>query len=116
MFIYPRGVILSMDVSDLSFKHEVLEQSKAIPVLVDFWSPTCPPCMMLKPILEKLEQEFEGKFVLVKARVDQAMDAARQYEVQGIPAVKLFKDGEVVAEFVGAMPEFQVKEWLEQNV
>ena len=105
-----------MDVSDLSFNHEVLEQSKTIPVLVDFWSPTCPPCMMLKPVLENLEQEFEGKFVLVKARVDQTMSAARQYGVQGIPAVKLFKNGEVVAEFVGAMPEQEVKEWLEQNI
>ena len=105
-----------MDVSDLSFDHDVLEQSKTIPVLVDFWSPTCPPCMMLKPILEKLEQEFEGKFVLVKARVDQAINAARQYGVQGIPSVKLFKNSEVVAEFVGAMPEQQVKEWLEQKI
>ena len=107
---------IKLDVTDSTFQKDVLEQSKTVPVLVDFWSERCPPCMMLGPILEKLASEFSGRFVLAKANVGPARSMAIQYRVQGIPSVKLFKDGNVAAEFVGAMPEEEVRSWLEQNV
>jgi len=111
------GVSVSViEVGDDDFNESVVEQSKRIPVVVDFWAPWCMPCMILKPVLEKLAKEFEGKFILAKVNVDEARRVATEYGIMSIPNVKLFKDGKVVDEFVGALPESKVREWLKENL
>jgi putative thioredoxin len=105
-----------MEVNDSSFDSNVLKSSRHTPVVVDFWAPWCNPCQMLGPVLEKLEKQYRGKFKLVKLNVDDNHAKAEEYSIRGIPAVKMFKDGKVVAEFVGAMPEVRIRSWLDQNL
>jgi len=104
------------EISDNIFEEKVIEQSKKTPVVVDFYSNWCPPCRMLAPILEKLADDYRGKFILAKANTDNARKTAEEYCVMSIPSVKLFKNGKVVAEFVGALPESEVKQWLDENL
>lgn len=105
-----------MDINDNEFEKEVIEKSNKIPVIVDFWAPWCMPCLMLSPILEQIEKDYKGKFIIAKVNVDQNREKASEYGVMGIPSVKLFKKGEVIAEFVGAKPEQNVKDWLNKNL
>jgi putative thioredoxin len=107
---------MELDVTDETFEKEVIEKSKTIPVVVDFWASWCGPCVSLKPTIEKIAKEYEGKFILAKAATDDNADAAAKYGVMSIPAVKLFKDGEVVDEFTGAQPEATIKQWLDQKL
>ena len=102
-----------MDVTEVTFQSAVIERSREVPVVVDFWAAWCAPCHVLAPVLEREVARREGTVELVKLDVDANPDISRSYGVQGIPAVKGFRDGRVVAEFVGAQPATAVARFLD---
>ena len=107
---------MPIDVSLQDFKPVVIEGSMRAPVIVDFWAPWCAPCRALGPVLEKLEAEYQGKFTLAKINSDENQELAAQYGVRGIPDVKAFVGGRLVDEFSGALPERQVREFLDRVI
>ncbi len=106
----------ALDVGLADFNQKVLDESRQRPVVVDFWAPWCGPCKSLKPILEKLAAEYGGKFLLAKVNSDDNQELAARYAVRGIPSVKAFVDGEVVDEFSGALPEGEVRDFLDRII
>jgi putative thioredoxin len=106
----------TVDVDVASFDAVVIEGSKKVPVVVDFWAPWCAPCRALTPTLEKLAAEYDGRFVLAKVNSDENAELSQRYGVRGIPAVKAFIDGQVADEFTGAQPESGVRQFLERFV
>ena len=105
-----------VNVTDQNFEEKVIEKSEEIPVVVDFWSNWCPPCNIFGPILEKIAEKQKEKFILVKAHIDQAPETSGKYGIESIPSVKMFKNGKVIDEFLGAIPESDVIEWLNKNL
>jgi putative thioredoxin len=102
-----------MDVTESNFEAAVLDRSHSLPVVVDFWAEWCAPCRQLGPVLEREVSKRSGRLELVKLDVDANQNLSRSYGIQGIPAVKAFHQGRVVAEFVGAQPAAAVERFLD---
>jgi len=102
-----------IDVAEADFETEVLQRSHELPVVVDFWAPWCAPCRQLGPVLEKAAEARDGKVLLAKIDTEENPGIAQQFDIQGIPAVKAFVNGEVAAEFVGAQGPTQVEAFFD---
>ena len=96
-----------------TFEKEVIERSRSVLVIVHFWAPWCEPCRQLAPLLEKLTEEYGGKFVLAKINIDEAQEVAMAFGVQSIPHLVAIRDGQPINQFQGLLPEPQLREWLE---
>src|SRR5574343_952912 len=104
----------AFDVSLQDFEAKVLIQADTVPVVVDFWAPWCEPCKVLKPMLEKLAEEYKGRFILAKVNSDENPELAQHFGVRSIPSVKVLFQGQLVDEFNGALPEKQIRELLDR--
>jgi putative thioredoxin len=103
----------AIDVSEADFAREVIERSRALPVVVDFWAQWCAPCHQLAPVLDRAAAARAGEVVLAKLETDANPRIAEEFQIQGIPAVKAFRDGRVVAEFVGVQPPAAVESFFD---
>jgi len=104
----------SFDVSLAEFETQVLLPAQEVPVVVDFWAPWCEPCKVLKPLLEKLAEEYAGRFLLAKVNADENPELSQHFGVRSIPTVKVLFQGQLVDEFSGALPESQIREFLDR--
>ena len=108
--------VLSFDVTEVDFEKAVLERSLDVPVLLDCWAPWCGPCRSLGPVLEKLVQAYGGRFLLAKLNTDEAPQISAALQIRSIPLVVLFSGGRPVDQFVGALPESKVREFLDRHI
>ncbi len=99
-----------------TFQQQVIDKSREMPVLVDFWAPWCGPCRVLGPVIEGLAEEHKDRWALVKVNTEEAPDLAERYAIRSIPNVKLFHQGEVIGEFSGALGKVAIERWLEEHL
>ena len=104
----------TVEITDANFEQEVLQSET--PVLIDFWAEWCGPCKQIGPILEELSDEMAGKVKVAKVDVDANQNAARSMGVRGIPALFIFKDGEVISNRAGAAPKAALQKWIEDSI
>jgi len=102
-----------LNLSDQNFE-ETIKKEKL--VLVDFWTEWCSPCLILGPMLEKVAEEYKGKIVFAKANLDENQIAGGKYNIDRIPSIIIFKDGNPISGFIGLRPESEIKEWIEKNI
>src|SRR3954470_2286102 len=107
---------MAVDIGEDQFQTAVIDRSREVPVVVDFWAPWCGPCRQLTPALERAAEARKGQVELVKVNTDENQNISRAFQIQGIPAVKAFKDGREVAQFVGAVPPAQVESFFDALV
>jgi putative thioredoxin len=106
----------SFDVTVESFQQQVIDASHQVPVLVDFWATWCGPCQTLMPLLSKLAEDYQGQFLLAKVEIDQQQQLATHFGVRSVPTVKLVKNGQIVDEFTGALPEGEIRAFLDKHI
>lgn len=106
----------SFDVNAQTFQSQVIDASHQVPVLVDFWATWCGPCQSLMPVLEKLATEYQGQFLLAKVEIDQQPELATHFGVRSVPTVKLVKNGQIVDEFTGVLPEGEIRALLDRHI
>lgn len=112
----PPAPEFSFDVTEADFEQSVLERSLQVPVLLDCWAPWCGPCRSLGPVLEKLAHAYGGRFVLAKLNTDEAPQVSAALHIRSIPLVALFVGGQLVDQFLGALPEGQVRAFLDKHL
>jgi putative thioredoxin len=99
-----------------TFQQDVVDASFKTPVVVDFWAVWCQPCRMIGPVLEKLEKEANGQWKLVKVNTDEEPELSQHFQIRSIPAVKMIREGKIVDEFIGALPEVELRKWLAKHL
>jgi len=104
------------EINEENYQQIVIEGSQSVPVLVDFWAEWCQPCKMLMPLLARLVDEYQGKFLLAKLNTEEQQAIAMQFGIRSIPTVKVFKNGQPVDEFMGALPENQIRAFLDKHI
>jgi putative thioredoxin len=102
--------------NNFDFQRDVVAASTEVPIVVDFWAEWCAPCRVLGPVLEKLASQANSAWKLVKLNTEEYPQLAMEYGIRSIPAVKMFHNGQVIAEFIGALPETQVQRWLDEHL
>jgi thioredoxin len=105
-----------MEVTDSNFEKEVLEESKKMPVLVDFWAPWCAPCQLFKPIIEKLAKEYKKQIKIVKLNIEENRTTAEDYDIMSVPCLKIFRSGQIKDELVGFRSEEDLRIWIEERI
>ena len=105
-----------VDVTEQNFNEAVMQASQRVPVLVDFWAPWCQPCKSLMPVLTKLADEYGGKFILAKVNIDEQQNLAQHFGVRSVPTVKLVRNAQLADEFMGALPENEVRAFLDKHI
>ena len=103
-----------VNVTDASFEQDVLQSD--VPVLVDYWAEWCGPCKMIAPVLEEMAEEYEGKLKVCKLNIDENEQTPPKFNIRGIPTLMLFKNGQVAATKIGAMPKSALFQWVESNI